>query len=116
MDMKYESDDLGGAVMEPDVYAGGNCDEFRARWMGNVGKEGSVEVGETVDERCPLSAMTRVTVEYPLCPSCGDTADWAMNHDTHEIGECPCGFDWAAGSAAVFVAKRGEELQMRWNR
>lgn len=76
-----------------------DCDEDRPRWMTSYPKEGNEEDGETLKLEIPAHLMppgSRVTIEVPVCPECGDPAD--MNEPSR--GEkkfwpkCECGFDW----------------------
>lgn len=76
--------------MEPD------CDEERPRWMTSYPKEGDEEDGETLKLEIPAGRMppgSRVTIEVPCCPKCGDPAD--MNETTgFDWPDCDCGFSW----------------------
>jgi hypothetical protein len=86
---------------EPHCYDGETCDQHRPRWMTSYPKEGDEEDGETLKLEIPATSMppgSRVTIEVPCCPSCGDPAD--MNVGTGETPShrewpaCRCGFSW----------------------
>lgn len=93
--MKYR--ETQWAEMKPDTYAGDSCDEIKPRWEGYA--EGDKGDPDTFDPMT-LAARTfppgtRVTVEVPVCPQCEMwDADYALNHQTGEMGKCECGFDW----------------------
>lgn len=75
------------AEQKPDVYAGPNCDEHKARWW--IHADGDMD-SEHVD-RFALSAAdfppgTKVVVTVPCCPLCGSNAELCVDSD--------CCFDW----------------------
>lgn len=89
------------AEMRPDCYGGEGCDEVVPGWSTYADGDKQGEDGEEV---LTLAARTfppgtRVTVEEPLCPQCGDLRcpkfpppdDGPLYPD-----RCDCGFDWAA--------------------
>ena len=84
---------------EPDCYDGASCDQRRPRWMTSYPKEGDEEDGETL--KLEMNARqyppgTRVTIEVPCCPKCGDPADCHYDGLTpvREWPSCECGFSW----------------------
>ena len=86
-------------VMEPDCYAGESCDKLRPRWMTSYPKEGKEEDGETLKLEMPAAMFppgTRVTIEVPVCPKCGDPADMnGSDGKSHKNWpRCDCGFSW----------------------
>lgn len=96
-------------VMEPDHYDGVECDKTRPRWMTGYAKYGDEEHGETLE--FSLSAAnfppgTKVTIEVPVCPKCGDPADFVTggSGDTpqKEWPKCDCGFDWQKWSEDTY--------------
>lgn len=106
--MKYRQDDIVH-WMAPDYYAGDSCDQVRPRWMVGIPKEGDEEEGEIlkmdlVARRFPPG--TRVLLEYPCCPECGESADaqtplepingaWDVPEHVTEWPDCSCGFSWS---------------------
>jgi hypothetical protein len=69
--------------------------------MTSYPKEGDEEDGEILKLEIPAASMppgSRVTIEVPCCPDCGDPAD--MNVGTGETPNhrewpsCRCGFSW----------------------
>lgn len=86
---------------EPYCYDGDSCDQQRPRWMTSYPKEGDQEDGETLKLEIPARSVppgTRVVIEIPCCPQCGDRADMCMgtgeNADFKEWPDCNCGFSW----------------------
>lgn len=84
---------------EPDCYDGKTCDRHRPRWMTSYPKEGDEEDGEVLKLEIDAKTMppgSRVTIEVPCCPNCGEPAD--MFHDSlekvKEWPACRCGFSW----------------------
>lgn len=69
--------------------------------MTSYPKEGDEEDGEVLKLEIPASSMppgSRVVIEVPCCPECGDPADMCVgsgetpNH--REWPACECGFSW----------------------
>lgn len=63
---------------EPDCYDGESCDQLRPRWMTSYPKEGDEEDGEVLKLEIAASNLppgSRITIEVPCCPKCGDPAD-----------------------------------------
>lgn len=87
---------------EPDVYDGDTCDKHRPRWMTSYPKEGKEEDGEVLILNMPARQWppgTRVTIEVPCCPKCGDPADMNEPRGFPEMNarkwpNCKCGFSW----------------------
>ena len=84
---------------EPDIYAGETCDKHRPRWMTSYPKEGDEEDGETLKLEMPAGQWppgTRVTIEIPCCPKCGDPSDIKGFDGTKrkKWPNCHCGFSW----------------------
>lgn len=86
-------------VQAPDCYDGKTCDQLRPRWMTSYPKHGKEEDGETlklemIAQQYPPG--TRVTIEVPCCPVCGDPADMNVDDGTlhREWPKCDCGFSW----------------------
>ncbi|HEX3800222.1 MAG TPA: hypothetical protein VH413_16120 [Verrucomicrobiae bacterium] len=84
---------------EPDTYDGKNSNLHRPRWMTSYPKEGDSEDGEVLKLELDARQMppgSRVTIEVPCCPKCGDPAD--MNFDWRKRyrkwPNCRCGFSW----------------------
>lgn len=74
-------------------------DKLRPRWMTSYPKEGKQEDGETLKLELPAAMFppgSRVTIEVPCCPKCGEPAD--MNGDDRKPHRnwprCDCGFSW----------------------
>ena len=93
---------------EPDCYDGKSCDQHRPRWMTSYPKEGDEEDGETLKLEMKATQYppgTRVTIEVPCCPKCGDPAD--MNggdgKDYRKWPNCDCGFSWRKWVEANFA-------------
>ena len=91
MDLEYEETDR--ARMEPDVYDGPECDQHRPRWIVSVPKEGDEDIGDVLE----LSAKTfppgtRVIIEEPICPKCGEIYENCMVRGYGYDNECD--FDW----------------------
>lgn len=85
---------------EPDCYDGKNCNRLRPRWMTSYPKEGNEEDGETLLLKMPAQMFppgTRVTIEVPCCPKCGDPADikGCDGKKYREWPDCNCGFSWS---------------------
>ena len=83
---------------EPDCYDGDSCDQMRPRWMTSYPKEGDEEDGETLKLEIPAALMppgSRVIIEVPGCPECGDSADINGLDELHKAWpDCDCGFSW----------------------
>jgi hypothetical protein len=83
---------------EPDCYDGKNCNLLRPRWMTSYPKEGDEEDGETLILEIPAKTMppgSRVTIEVPCCPKCGEPADFSEPKKLgREWPKCRCGFSW----------------------
>lgn len=84
---------------EPYCYDGPGCDKQRPRWMTSYPKEGKQEEGKVLKLEIPAESLppgSRVTIEIPCCPECGDPAD--INTDWNETytvwPSCKCGFSW----------------------
>ena len=85
--------------MEPDCYDGESCDKLRPRWMTSYPKHGKEEDGEVLKLEIDASSMppgSRVTIEVPVCPKCGDPADIKVDclEKHKEWPDCDCGFSW----------------------
>jgi len=88
MSEKLDYQEIMWAEQKPDVYAGPNCDEHRARWW--IYADGDKQ-GDW-DSRLSLIANgfppgTKVTVSVPCCPTCKLDAQMCA-----ETGGCD--FDW----------------------
>jgi hypothetical protein len=86
-------------VMEPDCYSGKTCDKMRPRWMTSYPKEGKEEDGETLKLEIDAASMppgSRVVIEVPVCPQCGDPADIMVDvlSKHKRWPRCTCGFSW----------------------
>lgn len=87
------------AEMKPDCYGGKTCDQIRPRWYtyADGDKDASYE-----NEPLNLAARsfppgTKVTVQEPSCPECGDqrSPKWPTpKRGPIYEGPCTCGFDW----------------------
>lgn len=67
--------------------------------MTSYPKEGDEEDGETLKLEIPAKMMppgSRVTIEVPCCPECGDPADMRGDDGNgHTVWpKCSCGFSW----------------------
>jgi hypothetical protein len=69
--------------------------------MTSYPKHGDEEDGETLKLEIPARSMppgSRVTIEVPVCPKCGDPADMNVGSgetpDFKEWPDCQCGFSW----------------------
>lgn len=91
------------AEMHPDMYAGDNCDQVRPRWEGycDGDKEGGEFDGPIILDPTYFPPGTKVTVEVPICPECGEPADvsWSLGEGGTQspgghVENCECGFDW----------------------
>lgn len=91
---------------EPDCYDGKKCDKQRPRWMTSYPKHGDEEDGETLKIEIPAGSVppgTRVIIQVPICPKCGDPAD--MNEPRRKQRRwprCQCGFSWAKWADGQF--------------
>lgn len=68
--------------------------------MTSYPKEGDEEEGETLKieiDAASLPPGSRVTIEVPDCPECGDPADIRVDvlSKHTEWPACSCGFNWA---------------------
>ena len=94
---------------EPDCYDGKSCDLHRPRWMTSYPKEGDQEEGDVLKLEMPANKYppgTRVTIELPSCPNCGDGADTWTEIGMKEYREwpnCKCGFSWKKWVEANFA-------------
>ena len=84
---------------EPDCYDGKSCDKLRPRWMTEYPKEGKEEDGEILKLEIDAKSMppgSRITIEVPCCPKCGDPADMSVDYCAKhkEWPNCRCGFSW----------------------
>lgn len=89
------------AELKPDCYGGKNCDEIVPRW--HTYADGDKDAS---DQHEPLELDprifppgTKVTVEEPHCPNCGQGR--FICHPQPKSGplfepKCECGFDWEA--------------------
>lgn len=98
MELKYyESQSFRN---EPDCYDGDSCDLLRPRWMTSYPKEGDVEEDSDIlklklDAR-RMPPGTRITIEIPCCPECGESADSVEpKKRVREWPDCRCGFSWS---------------------
>jgi len=86
-------------TMEPYCYDGELCDGLRPRWMTSYPKEGKEEDGEVLRLEIDASSLppgSRVVIEVPVCPQCGDPADIKVDclEKHKEWPDCECGFSW----------------------
>lgn len=85
-------------IMEPDCYGGEECDKLKPRWATSYPKEGKVYEGDLLDFKFEASYFppgSRITIEIPFCPNCGDRADQNGYGESHkEWPDCLCGFSW----------------------
>src|ERR1051326_4893977 len=86
---------------EPDCYDGETLDKHRPRWMTSYPKEGDEEDGEILKLEIDARTMppgSRVTIEVPCCPKCGEPADMFCDPrpgtKRRLWPNCPCGFSW----------------------
>lgn len=89
------------AEMKPDCYGGETCDQIEPRWYtyADGDKQGDYEREPITLDARTFPPGTKVTIQEPTCPSCGET--WAPNHPIPKTGpmysgKCDCGFDWDA--------------------
>jgi len=76
--------------MEPDIYTGPNCDEHRPRWITSAEKEGDGELtGDIVLDPSLFPPGTRVIIEIPVCPKCGEDYELCNSEIDRD-----CDFDW----------------------
>lgn len=93
---------------EPDCYSGKNLDQLRPRWMTSYPKHGDEEDGEVLEFKIDARMMppgSRITIEVPVCPQCGDPAD--MNEPKKRVRRwpcCECGFSWAKWAEGQYGA------------
>lgn len=88
---------------EPYCYDGKTCDKQRPRWMTSYPKEGDEEDGEVLQLEMIARQWppgTRVTIEVPCCPECGEPADMQQPYpDERKLRrtwpKCRCGFSWS---------------------
>lgn len=95
---------------EPDCYAGERSDQQRPRWMTSYPKEGDEEDSETLKLEIPAASMppgSRVTIEVPCCPKCGDPSDINVGSGDmvafQEWPDCHCGFSWRKWAEGRFA-------------
>lgn len=76
--------------------------------MTSYPKHGDEEDGEILKLEIPASMMppgSRITIEVPVCPECGDPSD--MNGDDGEEHKewpaCRCGFSWSKWASDNFA-------------
>jgi hypothetical protein len=89
------------AEMSPDIYAGQNCDQVKARFR--VWAEGD-RGGDEYEDRLGLSPNTfppgtLITIAEPVCPLCDEPRDPVFpipRRGPLYKGPCRCGFDWDA--------------------
>lgn len=89
------------ATLKADCYGGDDCDTIVPVW--NVYADGDKQDDDLsgaieLDPR-HFAPGTRITVEEPVCPECGDTRfiDTITDPDNpHFPTHCDCGFDWDA--------------------
>lgn len=95
------------AEMKPDCYGGETCDQIRPRWYCYAAgdKQGDYEHEPmTLDARL-FPPGTRISVEEPVCPDCGDAREPIL--PTPATGpvfgsKCRCGFDWEAWTLSEY--------------
>jgi hypothetical protein len=110
--MKIEYIERQTFRQEPDCYDGKECNGHRPRWMTSYPKEGDEEDGETLKLEMDARLWppgTRVTIEVPACPKCGEPSDFAaktrLRKDSEGVYQsveirhrkwpnCRCGFSW----------------------
>lgn len=99
--MKFHA--IMNAEMRPDVYDGENCDQIKPKWYasceGDKGDGCDPDPIELAPEHFPPG--TKITVEVPCCPDCGEPAYSGPDHD-YNSAKCVCGFDWAAWTRDEF--------------
>jgi hypothetical protein len=84
---------------QPDCYDGKNCNQLRPYWWTSAPKEGNYRETEILKWEIHarlLPPTSRVTIEVPCCPKCGDPAD-ALTDPTklyRAWPKCRCGFSW----------------------
>ena len=86
------------ASMRPDMYNGVSCNEFVPDWSGSADgdKDGDGTIGPVIELAAhTFPPGTRVTIEVPCCPTCGEPAD-VGNDALPGPQPCGCGFDWPA--------------------
>jgi hypothetical protein len=98
--MKIEYAHRQTFTQEPDCYDGETCDKHRPRWMTEYPKEGKEEDGEVLKIELDARTMppgSRVTIEVPCCPKCGEPADFSGKDGKRyrKWPKCRCGFSWA---------------------
>jgi hypothetical protein len=86
--------------MTPDIYGGEKCDEHIPRWNGYA-------AGDKQDDttRQPLTfdpknfpPGTKITVEEPLCPKCGEIYENCMARGSGDA----CDFDWRSWAEELY--------------
>lgn len=84
---------------EPDCYDGAKGNLLRPRWMTSYPKEGDEEDGEVLELKIDARRVppgTRVTIEIPCCPECGEVADMREPKGrARKWPNCQCGFSWS---------------------
>lgn len=87
--------DVYEAEQHPDVYSGPGCDEHAPCWWawaaGDKDPEGPIGVALQFDAT-HFPPGTKVIVQVPCCPDCGEDARYDPVSDT--FPNCDCGFSW----------------------
>jgi len=74
--------------MNPDVYAGDNCDQIRPRWWSYADGDMDGDFINTLEFNCKdFPPGTRVILSLPCCPQCGQDSEMCSEYEG-------CDFDW----------------------
>jgi hypothetical protein len=85
------------ATMSPNVYDGPKCDQHRPRWHAHADGDKDSDHTDALELAASMfPAGTKVSVEVPCCPECGEPADLHFDPNTATQRPCQCGFDWLA--------------------
>lgn len=94
------------ATLKADCYGGDDCDIIVHTWnvYGEGDKEDADLSGEIVLNPRHFPPGTRVTIEQPVCPECGDPRfiDTTDPENPCFPSNCDCGFDWDVWTRSRF--------------
>lgn len=94
------------ATMQPDMYGGKECDELVPRWWcyGAGDKDGDHQHDPLALDAKRFPPGTKVTVEEPMCPTCGEIrgVSFPKGKPPAFDAKCDCGFDWEEWTANEF--------------
>ncbi len=87
------------AEVKADCYSGPGCDQVRNQFEMYCDGDMDSDTGTTdiVIKCAELPPGAVVTIDYPVCPTCGIAREDKLDGQNKIVGhapKCDCGFDW----------------------